>query len=215
MAVYREIVFNNILASISACFPVLLSIVGKRVFRRWVRQCVASQDFNSPYFQDIPASFVRFLQAQPAETLTPTYAAQLAHYEWLELLISRQVGTGQPAHSTLSHADALASTIVHLADCHQLQQYDYPVHQLSKKNAAATPQQIFLLIYRTPDFQIRFMTLNAITFKLLQQIQTHTATAEAHLQQLAQMTPEVPAETLRHFGLSTLYQLHQTQALWA
>ncbi len=51
MRVYREIVFNNFYASVSACFPVLRDILGKRRFSKLVRQCFATQPFNSPLFK--------------------------------------------------------------------------------------------------------------------------------------------------------------------
>lgn len=61
MAVYREIVFNNFYGSVSACFPVLHSILGVRRFKQLVRTCFFHQQFTSPFFREIPKTFVDFL----------------------------------------------------------------------------------------------------------------------------------------------------------
>jgi len=216
MRIYREIVFNNFLASIRACFPVLHEILGKRRFSTLVRQCFYSQHFNSPLFRDIPGSFVAFLQTQTVADL-PAYTAQLAHYEWIELHLSQQIETIAPVFSSEPIADgqALLQRVVRLCDVHQLLHYDYAVHQLSKKRSSAEAIATFLLVYRTPEFKVRFIQLNAITYQLLQQLHTQTATAHQHLLQLAQMMPHLPVETVIQFGLQTLYTLYQQLAITA
>lgn len=213
---YREIVFNNFLASVSACFPVLLGILGKRRFGRLVRQCFFTQQFTSPLFHDIPGSFVVFLQSfkSPVPGL-PDYAAQLAHYEWIELALSRQVDTAPVITSgkVIAEANALLHCEARLPAVHRLLQYDFAVHQLSRKQSATLPVKTFLLVYRDLDFQIRFIQLNAVTFQLLQQLETCSQTSLAHLQNLAQSLPQLASESFISFGLQTLYMLYQQHAL--
>ncbi len=212
--IYREIVFNNFVASVSTCFPVLLSILGKRRFGKLVRQCFSSQQFKSPLFQDIAGSFVAFLQSLESPEL-PDYTAQLTHYEWIELVLSRQIETKSAAlpAALIAEAGALLHCEVKLPAVHRLLQYDFAVHQLSRKRRAISPVATYLLVYRDPDFRIRFIQLNAVTFQLLQQLQTHTKTSEAHLQGLAQSLPHLDPESVIRFGLQTLYTLYQQQAL--
>lgn len=216
MRVYREIVFNNFFASVSACFPVLLGILGKRRFTQLVRQCFFSQPFKSPLFQDIPGSFVDFLQPLVLpEAGLPDYTAQLAHYEWIELALSRQVDSEPVAVLTepMLEASTLLYCEVQLPAAHRLLRYDFPVHQLSKKQSTIAPAATFLLVYRTADFQIRFIQLNAATYQLLQQLQAHRKTTHHHLQDLAVSMPQLPRESLIHFGLETLYALYEQQAI--
>jgi uncharacterized protein len=216
MRIYREIVFNHFLASIRACFPVLHEILGKRRFSTLVRQCFYSQHFNSPLFRDIPGSFVTFLQTQTVADL-PAYTAQLAHYEWIELHLSQQLETTSAAFSSVPETSeqALLQRVVRLCEVHRLLHYDYAVHQLSKKHKTAAPIATFLLVYRTPAFKVCFIQLNAITYQLLQQLHTQTATAHQHLLQLAQSMPHLPVETVIQFGLQTLYTLYQQLAITA
>lgn len=216
MGVYREIVFNNFLASVSACFPVLRDILGKRRFSQLVRQCFFSQHFHSPLFQEIPASFVDFLQKiELAPMALPDYTAQLAHYEWIELALSRQLDPATDnglAETTVEMSDLL-HRVVRLTTAHRLLAYDFPVHQLSKKNPACAQVATFLLVYRTPQFQIRFVQLNALTYQLLQALQSPSASAHTHLQKLAHTLPHLALQSVIDFGLQTLHNLHLQGAI--
>ena len=216
MRIYREIVFNNFLASVRACFPVLSQVLGKRRFGKLVRACFYAQPFASPLFADIPKTFVDYLQTGTMPSAdVPAFAAQLAHYEWVELALSRQIETLDDAtnRTQLATSDGLRPCVLQLPVVHRLLHYDYPVQCISKKNAHPAPDATFLLVYRTPDYQVRFIQLNAITFQLLQQLQTQTATALDHLTTLAQSLPHLPAASIIEFGLQTLHTLHQQQAL--
>ena len=62
MAVYREIVFNNIFGSVSACFPVCKSILGARAWRKLVREFFAQHQATTPIFREIPQQFLQFLK---------------------------------------------------------------------------------------------------------------------------------------------------------
>lgn len=238
MAVYREIVFQNFAASVSACFPVLRSVLGVRVFKRVLRDCFRDGSFQSPLFQDIPAAFVAYLQsrtpsvAPPASALDgvvtapvltaplasslPAYAAQLAHYEWLELALSRQVtaaSMGDPAPRIDTPA-ALASHVLALTEAHALAEYDFPVHTISRRHHAPPPTPTQLLVYRNADHHVRFIVLNALTALLLAQIKAHpTWTVTAHLEQLALLLPGIPKDTLLQGGLETLFKLYLQQAV--
>lgn len=216
MRVYRDIVFNNFFASVSACFPVLLGILGKRRFTKLVRQCFCSQQFKSPLFKDIPGSFVDFLQKLVlSEAGLPDYTAQLAHYEWIELALNRQVDSEPVATltETMMEAGALLYCEPQLPAAHRLLHYDFPVHQLSKKQSIIAPAATYLLVYRTADFQIKFIQLNAATYQLLHQLQTQRKTTHHHLQDLALSMPQLSPESVIHFGLETLHTLYKQHAV--
>lgn len=215
MAIYREIVFNQFLASISACFPVLQSILGKRRFGKLARQCFASHHFASPLFRDIPRAFVDFLSELDltADSL-PAFTAQLAHYEWVELYVSHMPNATLPdPGATVRQADDLAEATVQLQAAHQLLSYEYPVHQLSKKQAHLPPSLTYLLVFRTADFKIQFVQLNAMTYQLLQRIQSQPLPTSRHLADIAENLPHLPLSSVIASGLQTLHTLHLQQAL--
>lgn len=87
MAVYREIVFSNVLNSVSACFPVCVQVLGKNAWDKLVRQFFANYQATSPIFKEIPQQFLQFLNTVGN---LPAYFQQLAHYEWVELAINTQ-----------------------------------------------------------------------------------------------------------------------------
>lgn len=217
LTIYREIVFNNFLSSISACFPVLLSLIGKRRFKRLVRHCFASHHFNSPLFADIPKTFVDFLQnLNLTQQELPPYTDQLAHYEWIELQLAKLPdNAGETFQVTvIQQTSDLADLIPQLPDAHQLLHYDYPVHQLSKRHAQLPASPTYLLVFRKADFKIAFIQLNAMTFYLLQCVQLKKVTATDHFRQLGQiMLPHLPLPTVLEFGLNTLKTLHMQQAM--
>jgi hypothetical protein len=214
MGVYREIVFNNFLVSVSACFPVLQAILGKRRFAKLARQCFSSHHFASPLFRDISKSFVDFLQTLDLSgNELPAFTAQLAHYEWVELYVSHVPTVALPSLTTVQDANDLADCILQLQPAHMLASYDYPVHLLSKKHAG-TPSSTYLLVFRTPDFKIEFIQLNALTYQLLQQLQSSAATVCSHLRQFADTSlVQLPKQSVYEFGLQTLHALYLQQAL--
>ena len=87
MAVYREIVFNNIFGSVSTCFPVCKSILGARAWKKLVREFFAQHQATTPIFREIPQQFLQFLKTTKN---LPDYFEQLAHYEWVELAVASQ-----------------------------------------------------------------------------------------------------------------------------
>ncbi|MGP1716210.1 MAG: HvfC family RiPP maturation protein [Methylophilus sp.] len=223
IGIYREIVFNNFLASVSACFPVLLSILGKRRFKQLTRQCFASHHFCSPLFSDIPKALIDYLQTLDlAQHNLPSYALALAHYEWVELYLTKLSDfaklpdNSQPITpvADIRQASDLAEAIVRLPAAHMLLNYDYPVHQLSKKHANLAAKSTYLLVFLINDCKVEFIQLNEITYVLLQRIQSEQTTLMHHLTQLAQeMLPHLPLQRVLEFGSETLFTLYLQRAI--
>ena len=215
--IYREIVFNNFSASICACFPVLLSLLGKRRFNKLARYCFANHHFGSPLFADISKAFVVFLQTLDLSLHDlPLFTAQLAHYEWVELHVAKLPDKPESRSPVcvIEQASDLAKVILQLAPAHMLLRYDYPVQQLSRKHANLAASHTYLLVFRKANFNIEFIQLNAVTYHLLQRIHLEQATVTYHLTQLAQtLLPHLSLQTLSEFGLQSLYTLYLQQAV--
>lgn len=214
MAVYREIVLNNFIASVSACFPVLLGILGKRRFATLARLCFAQQPFTSPLFRDLPLALVDFLQrADLAALALPVFSAQLAHYEWAELHVSQLPGAlSNPSAAVLS-AESLLQRRLSLNPAHLLLAYDYPVHLLSKRYQPVTPDTTYLVLARQADFSVTFIQLNALTYLLLQQWATQSQSGNQALQGMIDTLKHPQPAQLLQFGADTLLRLHQQHVL--
>lgn len=215
MAVYREIVFNNFMASVSACFPVLHQILGKRKFKKLVRLCFAQHHFDSPLFREIPLAFVSYLQSIDLDTYAfPPFSAQLAHYEWAELHVSN-LPSWSCRQTELVADEALLSSRLLLNPAHALLAYDYPVHQLSKKHAPEDQIPTYLCLFTNATFTVTFIQLNQVTYQLLQSLQAQAQTAASVLQSIAQQLQHPHPEAVMQFGLQAIASLHQQGLLLA
>lgn len=217
MAVYREIVFNNFYGSVSACFPVLQDILGIRCFKKLVRTCFFHQQFTSPFFREIPKTFVDFLDSYDLENNgLPIFTAQLAHYEWAELYVSTlKTQTIQPEQQEENLAENILEKSLSLNPAHLLVNYDFPVHMLSKKHQPIEPTQTFLLLFRNAEFEVKFMQLNPITFELLQIIEAQSCTGQQALQQLAEKMQHPQPDVIVGFGRQILEDLLKQSAIVA
>ncbi len=213
MGVYREIVFNNIFASVSACFPVCRQIFGARAWRKLVRGFFAGHGSETPYFREIPAQFLKYLDTQPVAE----HLKQLAHYEWAELHVSTMDVSGNTTGHTetppLSAQPDLLNERPILNPAHLLLEYDYPVHMLSKRHKMAEPESTHILIYRDDQFEIKFIVLNAITYQLLNQIQLHTINGKQALLEIAKTLNHPQPEAIVQFGQQILQDLLQQGAI--
>lgn len=207
MAVYREIVFNNIASSVSACFPVCQQVLGPRRWRQLCRSFFAHYPCKTPLFREIPQAFLDHLAKT---TGLPDYITQLAHYEWVELMLSAQV-ENTTAH--LSEKPDFLNEHPILAPVHQLLAYDYPVQTISTRFKPKNMEKTFLLLFRTTAFKIKFIVLSPTTYWLLDTLQNQAVTGKQALTQLAAEIKHPDMAALIELGLSILHDLHQAQAL--
>ena len=206
MAIYREIVFNNIEGSVSACFPVCKNVLGARVWRKLVRQFFASYQASSPIFREIPQQFLQFLTT--VDNL-PAFLQQLAHYEWVELAVSSQ----QNAIIKLSKKIDLLNEIPVLAPAHQLLAYDYAVHKISKRHLPKMIESTYLLVFRNAEYQVKFIELNAMTFQLLNLNDKNNLTGKQALTMLAEEIKHPDIGAIIRFGAEIFADLVHQQAI--
>ena len=206
MAVYREIVFNNLFGSVSACFPVCQQVLGKRAWQKLVRQFFAQHQANSPIFREIPQQFLQFLKTSKD---LPNYFEQLAHYEWVELAVNTML----IEHAKSSININLLDEKPVLAAANMLLEYDYAVHKISKKHTPKATEKTYLLVFRNLDNQVKFIQLNLITFQLLDLIIKNGLTGRQALERLAEALNYTNIDTIIQFGTGILVDLHNQQAI--
>jgi uncharacterized protein len=206
MATYTNAVFNNIFESVSVCFPVCQAAIGKRVWKQLIREFVKSYPAQSPIFREIPQQFLQFLNAQINQ---PTYLAQLAHYEWVELAVSAL----KTETIKLSKKTDLLHEKPVLAPANMLLEYDFAVHKISKRKLPIAPEKTYFLVFRNADFDVKFIELNPVTFQLLKLIDEKNMTGEQALTALAQAIQHPNAEAMIQFGAEILADLAKQQAI--
>lgn len=210
MRVYTEIVFNNLFAAVSACFPVAQRALGKRAWRRLVRGFFADYRASTPLFRQIPEEFLRYL-----ETCSdlPPYLWSLAHYEWIELAIA-SADTEVDAAMVDAETDLLQGIPV-FAAAYALLSYEYPVHRISAryKPDTALAEAVHFLVFRDAADEVRFIELNPVTARLLGLLQGGELTSQQALLQLAQELAHPQPEAIVRFGIDILHDLKAQGAL--
>ena len=208
LKVYEDLFYNNIEGFLRQGFPVLHGILyAAGTWHELVRGFFASHACETPYFTDIAAEFVGWLQAGNAPTGYPAYSAELAHYEWMELVLALEDAPPSPP-GLRGTGDVMALCPV-LNPVSRTLRYRWPVTTLGPDNphVDSLPEAMQLLVYRDRDDVVRFMSINAATAELLEQLgldAEHTCTGLILLQRLSERMPDVDPGQVLAFGQSLL-----------
>ena len=171
MAIYRELLYNNIEGFLSNSFPVIRSIYNDDDWHRMVRDFFARHRSKTPYFLEIAQEFIDYLhnerEPQPED---PAGLIELAHYEWVELALS--VSEESPDMRNIdANGDLLAGHPV-LSPLAWPLAYNFPVHQMGPDNLPdASEQPHYLVVYRNRKDEVKFMQINPVTARLLHLLQ--------------------------------------------
>ncbi|MFY8297764.1 DNA-binding domain-containing protein [Pseudoalteromonas sp. SS15] len=168
MTVYKELFFNNVEGFVSSAFPVLKSLYCESHWQTLVRTFFISHDCSSPYFLDISAEFLAFLQHEYVmQESDPIFMLELAHYEWVELDVS--VCFEDEMQKQLINLD---NQPLYLSNTARNLSYQYPVHQISEDFQPTEPseQPHYFVVYRDEEDDVGFIASNPMTAILLEQL---------------------------------------------
>ncbi|WP_240223521.1 DNA-binding domain-containing protein [Rheinheimera hassiensis] len=205
MAIYRELVFNNVEGFIASAFPVLKSLYKDADWQALVRQFFIQYQCSSPYFLHIAEHFLHYLQQDYVATVQdPAFMLELAHYEWAELyLATKQL----PKPETLLTPEQVTLVPLYLSSLAMVLAYPYAVHQICadyQPDAAGEIQ--YYLLYRNAADDVKFVLINQLTAALLQTLQQSAGSTLATLvQQLLPLLPQLSAQQLMQ-GATALLQ---------
>ena len=169
LAIYRDLVFNNVESLLAGNFPVLKQVLGEGDWRCLVRDFFRVHRAQTPLFPELGREFLRFLDARNDEAPTlPPFAHELAHYEWVELALQisdAQLPDIDPRGDLLDDVPTLSPLAWPLA-------YEWPVHRIGPDHLpqAAPVEPTLLLVRRGPDGEVRFSQLSPLAFRLLQRL---------------------------------------------
>ncbi|WP_299586768.1 putative DNA-binding domain-containing protein [uncultured Microbulbifer sp.] len=207
VAIYRDLIYNNIESFIASGFPVLRSLYSDEYWHAMVRDFVQSHSAKSPYFLQISEEFLTYLQHERGHRKgDPPFLLELAHYEWVELALdvsTEEIPTGLDRQGDLLTSVPVVSPLVWSLS------YSYSVHRIGPDFQPQEPAEspTFLLVYRGLDEEVNFMEINAVTARLLQLASEGESTGEQLLGQIATELPQVDRETLYGFGGELLKKL--------
>ncbi len=204
MAVYNELLFNNVCGFLDSCFPVCQQLLGPKRWQRLCRTFYRDWPSHTPWFREIPREFVRYLQEARVAQPLPCWLSDLAHYEWAELAV--EVMDDTPCACDPS-GDLMAQRVV-LNPARVDVLSDWPVHRIGPQWQPRQKNPTCLVVFRDPQHAVQFCEVNAVTARLLALLAPGRTGRQA-LQQLAQdmAHPDLPA--LLGFGQTLLLQLRQ------
>lgn len=207
MDVYKEIIFNNLFESVSACFPVAQKVIGKRAWLKFVRGFFREHSSSTPIFRKIPEEFLAYLSYTHALTpeSIPPYLISLCHYEWVELLVATMADEiERPDIKAIRDLRMNHPVFSHTM---QLLNYEYAVQKISPRYKPNQKVNTQLLVYRNSEFEVKFIELNNVTYRLIEVLKQEKMTCEQALTTLAKEINQPKTESIVQFGLDILEDL--------
>ena len=172
MNIYRQLFFNNINKFLASNFPVLRQLYDDEAWRQLARDFYTEHRCQTPLFPELPKEFLRYLQDQRKDRPgDPAFLLELAHYEWVELALSRDENELEDTEAN-STGDLLEEVPV-LSPLAWPLSYRYPVHRIRPGFEPEAPpdEATHILVYRDRNYQVKFMHLNDVSRLLLNLLQ--------------------------------------------
>jgi uncharacterized protein len=175
LAVYRELLYNNLQSLLAGNFPVIRRTLGAQAWHARVRDFQARHRARTPLFTEIGREFIAFLEARAARGADdPPWLAELAHYEWVELAVQISDAPAPPVDALAGAPAAAAAALLDgvPVPCPQAWPlaYRWPVHRIGPQYQPAEPPDAptLLLVRRDAAGEVRFAQLSPLAFRLLE-----------------------------------------------
>ncbi len=168
MAIYRELIYNNVESFLSGNFPVIRRITPDDRWQAMVRDFFITHRCHTPYFTRIAPEFIAWLETERAgQDGDHPFLAELARYEWLELELSLDEREADAvsvnAGGDLLEGHPVLSPLARLLTCR------WPVQRIGPDHLpdAAPEQPTHLLVWRDRGDQVHFMELAPASHRAL------------------------------------------------
>ena len=167
LAVYRELVFNNLAGLLGHGFPVIRATLGEADWAALVRRFLVEHACHTPLFPALGGEFVGFLAEAQVDSARP-WLAELAHYEWAEADLQSSdapMPPHDPAGDLLDGVPLLSPLAWPLA-------YRWPVDRIGPGHQPTDPPvaPTLVLLRRAASGEVRFSTLSPLLYQLLASI---------------------------------------------
>lgn len=211
MAIYRDLLFNNVNSFLEGSFPVIRSLYRDEAWLKLARKFFAQHHSSTPYFLEIPQEFLVFIETEYQLTHEdPPFLRELAHYEWVELAL--MVSSEEPDLEKINlHGDLLSGRPVVSPLAWSLA-YQWPVHQLGPDYRLDQPpeQPTYLIVYRDAEDDVKFIETNPVTARLMHLMQENEDTSGQNLlEQIADELNHPNRDMVIQGGHQTLVRLHK------
>ncbi|MGB0895441.1 MAG: DNA-binding domain-containing protein [Parashewanella sp.] len=212
MLVYRDLFFNNVDGFVSNAFPVLKTLYKEDEWTTLVQNFFVNHDCSTPIFLEIAEEFLLFLQTEYQPTKTdPIFMLELAHYEWLELVVS--IAQKQRFLKPLSE-EQIASAQLCLSDYARVAQYSFDVQHISEDYQPTEPLEVpqFFCVFRDDEEEVSFLNLTPLSAQVLSYIDQSGGTTFSELTSwLADLYPQMETEAIMQGCHQLLSQMSEKE----
>ena len=182
-------------------------IVDDAAWHAVVRGFVDNHRAESPYFSHIPEEFLAYLTTLPESSAErwPPFALELCHYEWVKSALALAPDADLPEDDKAIESDDRLA----LSPLAWPLRYAFPVRRLGPdfQPATAPAQATHLIAYRDRRHEVRFMSSNAATARLLELLGQRESARECFAAIAAEL--DTPLAAIERFGLATLRRLQE------
>ncbi|HBK3262467.1 TPA: putative DNA-binding domain-containing protein [Legionella pneumophila] len=186
MQLYQSLAFTNLNEVISPCFPVLHSIVPRKLWSELLKQFLLVHQATTPLFHQVAHEFVSFLKGMALPNYPFIYA--LAHYEWMEADVE-MAPEDIPTQATQPFQ--LLDAPLQLASTARLLHYEYDVEHISMEYQPKNKVPTFLIVFRDDKNKVQFIKLNQLSYIALQIMQYEQLTARQVIQHVIELYPSL------------------------
>ncbi len=170
MAMYRELIFNNIDGFLANNFPVIRRLLNDAEWFELVQDFFAKHTCKTPHFSEIAEEFLDYLENERNNLDDYPFLLELAHYEWVEMVLS--ISTDMIDYCKQDTGN-LETGRIKLSPLAWPLVYRFPVHLIAPGYVPSqTPEHpVCLLAYRDLNDDVKFIEINAISYRMLEIIQ--------------------------------------------
>ncbi len=222
LAIYRELLFNNVMTFVEGTFPVALALLPEPLGEKLKSGFFSDFRCESPFFYDISLHFREYIESLDwPELAACPWLTELLHFEWMELAaaIADTPNASADAATLLAGDDFPASPEqqLRLAAPTWPLAYQWRVHTWRGQEDAASlvPSPVCLLVWRDQHEQVRVLEVEPLAAWLIELILSKETgiSLQALAAHLAAITPDLGQEaamaactrilaTLRQSGLA-------------
>lgn len=206
LAVYRELLINNVEGLLAGTYPVIRRILPKELWQKLIQDFFATHHSRTPLFPQMPQEFLHYLETRKEEIQNLPFLRELAHYEWIELALtidSRELdfkGVNRNG-DLLQEQPVLSPLALPLV-------YRFPVHLLSPSYQPTEPpeQPTYIIIYRNTQDKVQFVQLNPLSARLFQTLLETKMKGQTVLEKMAEELAHPKPEIIIAGGLQILQE---------
>ena len=213
LAVYVDLLYNKFDESLTACFPVMHSLLSNEDWRALLLDFIAEHRCLTPYYRQIPDEFVQYLQQERQHPEDWPFLAELAHFEWIELQLS--IAEAKPVTPKQLSGTELLNNVPVFAPVMQLLHYQWPVQDIAPNFLPSEPPTMatHILGFRDGDDQVQFVTINPATAKLILLLHNGLTGQQALQAMTSDDLSDAQFLEFTQFGQQILADLHSQGAI--